>query len=114
MGRTTASSGDGVAFHLDSEKMKGLQSDRRKLFHQLRVSMAEVLNVALRETRGNHANRRLRSGGALPAVLYGHGEETGCPSVPANESGVAVHHGSRVVGLAGGSIEQAFMRGLQR
>lgn len=75
--------------------------------------MAEVLNVALRETRGKHENRRLRNGGAIPAVLYGHGEETVCLSVPAHEIEVAVHHGSRLVELSGAISEQAFIRELQ-
>ncbi|MFH1264869.1 MAG: 50S ribosomal protein L25 [Planctomycetota bacterium] len=75
--------------------------------------MAEVLNVDLRETRGKHDNRRLRGRGAIPAVLYGHGEETVCLSVPAHEIQTALRHGSRLVELAGAVSQQAFIRELQ-
>jgi len=75
--------------------------------------MAEVLNVDLRETRGKRRNRRLRNGGAIPAVLYGHGEETVCLSVSAHEIEATVNHGSRLVELAGAVSQQAFIRELQ-
>jgi large subunit ribosomal protein L25 len=75
--------------------------------------MAEVLNVGLREIRGKHGNRRLRAGGAIPAVLYGHGREPISLSVPANQIDGALRHGSRLVTLAGAVNEQAFIRELQ-
>ncbi len=34
--------------------------------------MADVLHVTIRNTRGSREARRLRSSGAIPAVLYGH------------------------------------------
>lgn len=75
--------------------------------------MAEVLNVQLRETRGKRANRRLRAAGAIPAVLYGHGEQTLSLSVPADQLDAALRHGSRLVTLSGAVSDQAFIRELQ-
>ena len=75
--------------------------------------MAEVLNVQLRPARGKRNTRRLRAAGAIPAVLYGHGQETICLSVPASQIDAAVRHGSRLVMLAGAVNEQAFIRELQ-
>jgi len=75
--------------------------------------MAEVLNVALRETRGKRNARRNRRNGSLPAVLYGHGLEAVSLLVKAEEFEAAVRHGVRVVKLAGAVDEQAFVRALQ-
>ena len=75
--------------------------------------MAEVLNVQRRETRGKRANRRLRAAGAIPAVLYGHGEQTISLSVPADQLDAALRHGSRLVTLSGAVSDQAFVRELQ-
>ena len=40
--------------------------------------MAEAIELAVqkRETRGSHEARRLRRKGQVPAVIYGHKEET--------------------------------------
>ena len=75
--------------------------------------MAEVLNVLQREIQGKRNNRRLRAAGSIPAVLYGHGEETISLSVPAHEIEAAVRHGSRLVMLSGAVKQQAFIRELQ-
>lgn len=75
--------------------------------------MAEEINVQLRETRGKRDSRRLRAAGAIPAVLYGHGEETVSLSVPAHQIEAAVRHGSRLVLLSGAVDQQAFIRELQ-
>ena len=75
--------------------------------------MAEELHVELRETRGKRRTRRLRSAGSIPAVLYGHGQETISLSVPAGGLETAVRHGSRLVMLTGAVTEQAFVRDLQ-
>jgi large subunit ribosomal protein L25 len=75
--------------------------------------MPEVLNVELRQSRGKRNSRRLRAAGGIPAVLYGHGQETVCLSVPAHEIEAAVRHGSRLVTLSGALSEQAFLRELQ-
>jgi large subunit ribosomal protein L25 len=77
--------------------------------------MAEslVLNVQIRQTRGKRNARRLRQAGLIPAVLYGHGEETLALSVPAEELDAAVRHGSRLFQLAGEVKQQAFVREVQ-
>ncbi|HEX6938382.1 MAG TPA: 50S ribosomal protein L25/general stress protein Ctc [Longimicrobiales bacterium] len=44
-----------------------------------------ILKAALREERGKGAARRLRAAGRVPAVVYGHGDETRPLSVDAHE-----------------------------
>lgn len=75
--------------------------------------MAEVLNVELRETRGKRNARRNRRNGGLPAVLYGHGQESVSLLLKSEEFAAAVRHGARVLKLAGAVDEQAFVRALQ-
>jgi large subunit ribosomal protein L25 len=75
--------------------------------------MAEQLTVELRELQGKLNNRRLRRGGNVPAVLYGHGLENVKLSVPEDALGLALRHGSRLVNLIGGVNESAFIRELQ-
>ncbi|MBN2473955.1 MAG: 50S ribosomal protein L25 [Pirellulales bacterium] len=75
--------------------------------------MAEVLNVTFRETRGKHNAKRLRKAGSIPGVLYGHGEKNVSLAVPADQLDMLVHHGSRLVKLAGAVSESAFIRDVQ-
>jgi len=75
--------------------------------------MAEVLDVDVRQSRGKHGARRLRAAGSVPAVLYGHGGQTISLSVPSEQLDTILRHGSRVVTLAGGVNERAFVRQLQ-
>lgn len=75
--------------------------------------MAVVLNVQRRETRGKRNARRQRQAGTLPAVLYGHGQETIPLSLAAEELESAIRHGHRLVSLTGAVNEQAFVRQLQ-
>jgi len=75
--------------------------------------MAETLNVKTRVSRGKREARRLRRAGAIPAVLYGHGEATKSLAVVGEEMAAVVRHGGRVVDLAGAVQEKAFIRELQ-
>jgi large subunit ribosomal protein L25 len=75
--------------------------------------MAEVLNVEARDTRGKRNARRLRLAGKIPAVLYGHGQETVALSLSADEIDAAVRHGVRLISLTGAVTDQAFVRELQ-
>lgn len=75
--------------------------------------MAEVLKVEVRGSRGKREARRLRKGGHVPAVLYGHGEENLSLSIPTDQVKSAVRHGARVVDLDGAVQEKAFIRDLQ-
>ena len=75
--------------------------------------MAGQLDVELRETRGKNNARRLRMAGSIPAVLYGHGQQSVALSVPSGPLTAMVHKGSRLVNLAGGLDESAFIREVQ-
>src|SRR5436190_9769521 len=75
--------------------------------------MAENLKVEPRKNRGTRHSKRLRAGGKVPAVLYGHGEKTVSLTVPAEQITAAVRHGSRVVDLKGAVSDSALIRELQ-
>lgn len=78
--------------------------------------MAEVLKVRKRDEkteRGKRAARKLRRGGSVPAVLYGHGEANFSLAIAADELAAVVRHGGRVVDLAGELNEKALIRALQ-
>jgi large subunit ribosomal protein L25 len=78
--------------------------------------MAESIALVTqpREGRGSQAARRLRRKGLVPAVLYGHKEETICVALPMEEVEKAIRHGVRVVDLkANGKEEKALIRDVQ-
>jgi large subunit ribosomal protein L25 len=78
--------------------------------------MAEtVLLVAEpRDKHGSRFSRHLRRGGRVPAVVYGHKEETLALTLPRDELYKAVRHGARIVNLqAGGKTETALIKEIQ-
>jgi large subunit ribosomal protein L25 len=75
--------------------------------------MAEVLNVEVRKIAGSRNAKRLRRAGSIPAVLYGHGQDTVCLAVSRDQFSTAMRHGSRLVDLKGGVNESALIRDLQ-
>lgn len=75
--------------------------------------MAEELVVQIREQYGKRRNRRMRKSGAIPAVLYGHGEKTLPLSVAADAFDAVLRHGARMVALSGGVQESALIREVQ-
>lgn len=75
--------------------------------------MSEVLKVEVRQGHGKRHVRRLRQTGAVPAILYGHGEANVSLSIPVDQVKTAVRHGARVVDLDGAVKEKAFIRDLQ-
>ncbi len=75
--------------------------------------MSETLEVESRDLRGKRNNRRLRASGKIPAVLYGHGQESVSLAVPAEKFDTMVRHGSRMVTLSGAVNESAFVRECQ-
>ena len=77
--------------------------------------MAEIhtLKVELRDKYSKRANRRLRSGGRVPAVLYGHKKAVKSLILSADELNAAVRHGNRFVALSGGLSENAFIKDVQ-
>jgi large subunit ribosomal protein L25 len=72
--------------------------------------MAETLQVEKRTKTGKLHNRRLRIEGRLPAVLYGHGEESVSLVVPADQLRATLRHGGKVVELAGDASGQALLQ----
>lgn len=75
--------------------------------------MAETLTVQVRNDRGKRRNKRLRLGGNVPAVLYGHGNDPVSLAVPTEQISAAIRHGSRLVELAGALSEKALISDLQ-
>jgi len=75
--------------------------------------MAQTLKVEARQSRGKRNARRLRKTGKIPGVLYGHGLENITLSVPSETLRSLVTHGSRLVNLAGGVDQSAFIRDVQ-
>jgi len=67
-----------------------------------------------RLARGTTEARRLRRNGLVPAVVYGHGEETLAITLPRAELVNAIRHGVRVVDLrAGNKEEKALIKDVQ-
>ncbi|MEK6247708.1 MAG: 50S ribosomal protein L25 [Planctomycetales bacterium] len=75
--------------------------------------MAETLIANKRETRGTRHARRLRADGSIPAILYGHGQQSVSLTVNAAILTAAVRHGSRLVELSGDVAENALIREIQ-
>jgi large subunit ribosomal protein L25 len=75
--------------------------------------MAEVLNVKARENTGKQNNKRLRIAGMVPAVLYGHGENSVNLAITRDDMSAALRHHARVVELKGAVNEKALIRDTQ-
>lgn len=75
--------------------------------------MPEVLNVQVRTAVGRNATKKVRKAGQVPAVLYGHGQESVSLSVPAEEFLALLRRGSRLVELKGAVSDTALLRGTQ-
>ena len=70
-----------------------------------------VLIAERRTTRGKHEAARLRRKGLVPAVLYGHKEETIPLTLNRDELSKMIRHGVRVLDLkADGKTEKALIR----
>jgi large subunit ribosomal protein L25 len=79
-------------------------------------NMAEsvVLVAQRRQGRGSKLARRLRQDGRVPAVIYGHKEETVSLSLVAEDLVKAIRHGVRVVDLqTDGGVQKAFINDVQ-
>src|SRR5438876_2011799 len=78
------------------------------------MAEAVVLVAEMREGRGKQAARRLRRTGKVPAVVYGHKEETLSVALSLEEVEKTIRRGVRVVDLkAGGKEEKALIRDVQ-
>lgn len=75
--------------------------------------MSDPLSVAIRNEGGKRRNRRLRISGTVPAVLYGHGQQTVSLAVGENDVSTALRHGVRVVELTGDVQDTALIRATQ-
>ncbi len=75
--------------------------------------MSEQLHVEQRTQRGKRFSRQLRSQGHVPAVLYGHGEETVSLSLVADEVDATLRHGAKVVELEGATGGKALLHQIQ-
>ena len=73
--------------------------------------MAEsaVLKISKREERGSHRAEKLRKAGRIPAVIYGHKQDTVSVSLSRDDLLAAIRHGARVVDLQpeAGTAEKA-------
>ena len=72
--------------------------------------MANLLNVEHRKQFGKRNNRRMRSDGKTPAILYGHGEEPVSLTLTADQLESIVRHGAKVVELAGAESGKALLK----
>jgi large subunit ribosomal protein L25 len=75
--------------------------------------MAEVFNVTKRSESGRQANKRLRRQGHIPAILYGHKEESISLTISRDEVNAALRHSGKVVELRGDVAENALIREVQ-
>lgn len=75
--------------------------------------MANLLKVEPRKKFGRRNNRRLHREGKLPAVLYGHGEESVSLTLGSDQLEAAVRHGANVVDLEGAATGKALLQDVQ-
>jgi len=75
--------------------------------------MADTLNVTVRESLGSRNSRRLRLGGQIPAVLYGHGQESVSLTVPESDVQAALRHGAKLVDVTGAVSDSALIQQIQ-
>ena len=75
--------------------------------------MSDTISVEKRETTGTLRIRRLRNTGLIPAVLYGHGEETIMLSVNGKDLNNAIRLGHHVVKLSCAVSANALIKEVQ-
>jgi len=75
--------------------------------------MIETIEVKKRDTKGSRAMVKIRESGAIPAILYGHGEENVCLSVSLDTINNLIKHGTKLVNLRGDITDTALLRAVQ-
>src|SRR4029079_9932300 len=75
--------------------------------------MAETLKAKKRKSFGKRNNERLRRAGRLPAVLYGHGEESVSLTLASDQVESSLRHGAKVVDLNGDAEGKALLQDVQ-
>lgn len=75
--------------------------------------MTDQLHVEHRNETGTLRMRRLRKAGKIPAVLYGHGQDTVHLQISARDIDAAIRHGSHFVELDGDVKDSALISEIQ-
>lgn len=75
--------------------------------------MIETIEVTKRETLGSRAMIKIREKGLIPAILYGHGEENLCLTLPLDTVNKLIKHGTKLVNLTGAATDSALLRAVQ-
>ncbi len=75
--------------------------------------MIETIEVEKRDTVGSRAMIKIREKGLVPAILYGHGEENVCLTLPLDTVNKLIKHGTKLVNLTGAASETALLRSVQ-
>jgi large subunit ribosomal protein L25 len=75
---------------------------------------AEILTVQKREGRGSRIAAKLRKSGRIPAVVYGHKEETVSVALSGDEVNAVLRHKVQIVDLKmDGGVQKAQIRDVQ-
>ena len=78
------------------------------------MAEAFVLEVEERTKSGTNAAKQVRKKGLVPAVMYGHGEETAVLSVPGEALYKAIRHGVRIFDVKHkGGVQKTLLRDIQ-
>jgi len=78
------------------------------------MAESEVLVAQKRQGRGTKLARRLRDEGSIPAVVYGHKQDTLSLAITRDDLMRVIRHGARVVDLkTDAGVEKALIRDLQ-
>lgn len=77
------------------------------------MATSDQLSVEVRKETGKRKVKRLRAAGKIPAVIYGHGEDSISLSVPLDDLNRIIGNGERIVDLTGGATGSAFIREVQ-
>lgn len=75
--------------------------------------MIETIEVTKRDQLGSRAMIKIRENGLVPAVLYGHGEDNVCLTLPLDTVNKLIKHGTKLVNLTGAAKETALLRSVQ-
>jgi large subunit ribosomal protein L25 len=75
--------------------------------------MIETIEVAKRSELGSRAMIKIREKGMVPAILYGHGEENLCLTLPLETINKLIKHGTKLVNLTGAVSDTALLRSVQ-
>lgn len=75
--------------------------------------MIDVLNVTARTEKGTARMKRLRATGKVPAVLYGHGQESSLLTLDLKELTALLNHNKHFVQLQGATSESALIKDVQ-